>query len=78
MKNPGLAAVLSFLVPGLGQLYNGRFLAALLWLVVTGVSWIGSVGLLGFVAHFLAAYFAYRGAQKLSTGPDRRLIPATG
>lgn len=25
IKNPGLAAVLSFLIPGLGQLYNGQF-----------------------------------------------------
>jgi len=25
MKNPGTAAVLSFFIPGLGQLYNGHF-----------------------------------------------------
>ena len=24
--NPGVAAVLSFLIPGLGQFYNGKFL----------------------------------------------------
>ena len=26
--SPGIAAVLSFLIPGLGQLYTGRILAA--------------------------------------------------
>jgi hypothetical protein len=26
LKNPGLAAVLSALIPGLGQIYNGDFL----------------------------------------------------
>jgi TM2 domain-containing membrane protein YozV len=26
MKNPGTAAVLSFVVPGVGQIYNGKIL----------------------------------------------------
>lgn len=30
----GVAAVLSFLLPGLGQVYRGSVLAGLLWLVV--------------------------------------------
>ena len=31
----GIAAVLSFLIPGLGQMYNGAFLRGLFWLIVT-------------------------------------------
>jgi hypothetical protein len=33
MKTPGTAAVLSFLIPGVGQIYNGKFLRALFWLI---------------------------------------------
>jgi hypothetical protein len=35
MKNPGTAAVLSFFIPGVGQIYNGEFLRGLFWLIVT-------------------------------------------
>ena len=59
MRNPGLAAVLSFLVPGVGQLYNGTFLRGLFWLIVTPGMWIGTGGTLGWVCHFIAAYTAH-------------------
>ncbi len=35
MRDPALAAVLSLLIPGVGQLYNGRILAGILWLIIT-------------------------------------------
>jgi TM2 domain-containing membrane protein YozV len=63
-RNPLLAGVLSFLVPGVGQLYNGRILAGILWLVLTGVSWIGSAGMLGWICHFIAAFTAYSYAKE--------------
>lgn len=59
MKNPGLAAILSFVVPGAGQIYNGTFLRALFWLVITPGLWIGSGGLLGWLCHVISAYTAY-------------------
>ncbi|RPD99155.1 hypothetical protein EGM88_03960 [Aureibaculum marinum] len=31
--SPGIAALLSFLIPGAGQMYKGNVLAGLLWLV---------------------------------------------
>jgi TM2 domain-containing membrane protein YozV len=31
--SPGVAAVLSFLLPGLGQVYKGQILGGLVWLV---------------------------------------------
>ena len=64
MKNPGTAAVLSFLIPGVGQLYNGDFLRALFWLIITPGLWIGSGGLLGWICHLIAAYTAYNRAQE--------------
>jgi len=63
VRDPGLAALLSLLIPGLGQIYNGKFLRGLFWLVVTPGFWIGSGGTLGWVAHLIAAYTAYRYAK---------------
>ena len=44
MRDPALAAVLSAIVPGVGQFYNGRILAGVLWLVLTPGLWIGTGG----------------------------------
>ena len=64
LKNPGLAAVLSALIPGIGQFYNGDFLRGIFWLIVTPGLWIGSGGLLGWICHVIAAFTAYSRAQK--------------
>jgi TM2 domain-containing membrane protein YozV len=63
MREPWIAGVLSLLVPGLGQIYNGRYIIGIIWLVITGFSWIGSAGLLGWVVHFIAAWCAYSYAK---------------
>ena len=55
MKNPGLAAVFSFIFSGLGQLYNGQlvkglliiFLSALSMLILTGGSILIGCWILG-------------------------------
>ena len=60
MRNPGTAAVLSFLVPGLGQIYNGKLLRGCFWLIFTPGMWIGTGGLLGWVCHVVSAYTAHR------------------
>ncbi len=65
LPDPGLAAVLSFVIPGLGQLYEGRFWRALFWFIVTPGLWIGSGGTLGWICHLVAAYTAYSYAQQL-------------
>jgi TM2 domain-containing membrane protein YozV len=64
MRDPFIAGLLSLLIPGVGQIYNGQVLWGVLWLVLTGVSWIGSAGLLGWVAHLVCAYFAYTYAKE--------------
>jgi len=63
MREPWIAGLLSLLVPGVGQIYNGRILVGVIWLVLTGVSWIGSAGLLGWVVHLIAAWCAYSYAR---------------
>ncbi|HWH36639.1 MAG TPA: LCP family protein [Candidatus Limnocylindrales bacterium] len=57
--SPALAALLSFLFPGLGQVYAGAVRRGLLWaipmvLFIVGVLWVlagGAMGLLGLVAN---------------------------
>ncbi|CAN5923358.1 hypothetical protein BH11MYX4_BH11MYX4_41290 [soil metagenome] len=63
--NPGVAAVLSFFIPGVGQIYNGAFLRGIFWLVVTPGLWLWSAGTLGWIFHLIAAYTAYSYAKKL-------------
>ena len=56
---PNLPALLSFIIPGVGQVYNGQWVWAVVWLIVTPGLWIGTGGFLGWVCHFLSAYHAY-------------------
>ena len=62
MDRAGWAAVLSFLIPGLGQFYNGDFLRGIFWLIVTPTLWIGSSGFLGWIFHIAASYTAHNRA----------------
>ncbi len=55
-----LAAVCSFFIPGLGQLVQGRILAALFHFVLTGALWLVSFGTLGWIGHILSAIGAAR------------------
>ena len=64
MRDPALAGILSLLIPGIGQLYNGRILAALFWLIITPGFWIGTGGMLGWVCHLISAYTAYSYAKE--------------
>ena len=64
VRNPGFAAVLSAILPGLGQIYNGRILWAIFWLVITPGFWIGTGGTLGWLCHSLAAMQSYRYAKR--------------
>ena len=69
MSNPGTAAVLSALIPGIGQFYNGDFLRGIVWLIVTPGLWFGSGGMLGWICHVIAAFTAYtRGRRKQMPG----------
>lgn len=63
MSKPGVSALLSFVVPGVGQIYNGCVWRGLFWLVITPGFWIGSGGLLGWVCHLAAAATAFGYAE---------------
>lgn len=69
-----LAAILSFIIPGLGQLYNGQFLKGLVFFLISLAAYCGggvrfeprSLGLhftLGLVVQVIAAVEAFRTAS---------------
>jgi TM2 domain-containing membrane protein YozV len=60
--SPGIAAVLSVLIPGLGQVYCGRLLAGGIWFLATSFFY-WAVLLPGFVAHALCVWSAYQSAK---------------
>lgn len=72
MKSPGLAAVLSFFVPGLGQIYDGRIAKGLVLFVLGPLFFLGVLGWV-VVGVFLyvplwiyAIYDAYRTAERIN------------
>jgi TM2 domain-containing membrane protein YozV len=63
-KNPGLAAVLSLVIPGLGQIYNGQIGIGLFMMALTfGLYFV----VIGFLVHIALIFDAYNYAQKLNT-----------
>lgn len=78
-KDPGIAAVLSFLIPGVGQLYNEQIARGVIVLVAYAAFWLLTIVLMfvlvGFLMlfaaplfHVIAAWDAYDQASKINTG----------
>ena len=63
-----IAALASFFIPGLGQLLQGRILAAIFYFVLSGVIWVLTLGFLGVLGHVVACLDAamYNGRIKES------------
>lgn len=74
MKDPGIAAVLSFFIPGVGQLYNGTFIRALIWFIITPGLWIGTGGLGGWICHFIAAATAHSMAKRINASSGSGVV----
>lgn len=66
-----MAAALSLVVPGLGQLCQGRVVAAGLLFAFAAVLWTATLGLFGWIGHLIAAIEAaqWRG-PKTTTGAE--------
>lgn len=78
LKNPGLAAVLSFFYMGLGQIYNGQISKEVGFIVAYTVSWMLVFVLIGMlttpVLWIYGMYDAYKSAEKYNrnaTGEGR-------
>jgi TM2 domain-containing membrane protein YozV/ribosomal protein S27AE len=71
-KSPGLAAVLSFFIPGLGQIYNGQIGKGLLLLVLAMLSAgliIIIIGIIPYLIIWLFSIFdAYSTANRINRG----------
>jgi hypothetical protein len=61
--SPGVAAVLSVLVPGLGQVYNGRLIPGAFWFLATGFGY-WAILVPGFLIHAVCVLCAYDGARE--------------
>jgi TM2 domain-containing membrane protein YozV len=74
MKNPGIAAVLSFFYPGLGQLYNGQFLKAGVFMVLQAINILLCFIIIGFVTGaitwIVAIFDAYKSAERINQAQE--------
>jgi TM2 domain-containing membrane protein YozV len=61
-----IAALASFFLPGLGQLLQGRVLAAIFYFILSGVIWVLSLGILGVLGHIIACLDAAVYSGKIS------------
>lgn len=49
-----IAALCSLFIPGLGQLVQGRILAAIFYLVLAGILWLVTFTLAGWIGNLIA------------------------
>lgn len=73
MRNPGIAAVLSFFYTGLGQIYNGQILKGVIFILLQSINvFILSPLLIGFITTPLfwiyGMWDAYRTAERKNRG----------
>lgn len=77
IKNAGLAAVFSFFIPGLGQIYNGEFQKAIWFILGTLLSIILTPIFIGTVLYVIvwvwAIYDAYESAERITEGRFQRV-----
>jgi hypothetical protein len=72
--SPVLAAVLSLVVPGAGQLYTGNVLSALLWFVLVTAGY--TLILPGIFLHLFCVGFAASSAHRLNSSISRLQLEA--
>lgn len=71
-KNEGLAAVLSFIFVGLGQIYNGQIGKGILFIIIGVICVVLMLVLIGFLFYLILwiynIYDAYETAKKINAG----------
>ena len=71
-KSTGIAAVLSFVFVGLGQIYNGQIGKGILFLIIAIILALSTIVLVGFILCPLFwvynIYDAYKTAEKINAG----------
>lgn len=69
-KSSGIAAVLSALFNGLGQIYNGQILKGIIFILIQGLNGFLTVIFIGYIflpiVWVICVYDAYRSAQRIN------------
>ncbi|MDY9924834.1 TM2 domain-containing protein [Methanosarcina sp.] len=69
-KSPGIAAVLSFFIPGLGQIYNGQIMKGIIFIILASIFGFLTVVLIGYILYPLFwiynLYDAYNTAREIN------------
>jgi len=70
LRNPGIAAVLSFFWTGVGQIYNGQIVKGIILILVQLVNAALMVVLIGFITYPIVwiwgMYDAYKTAERMN------------
>ncbi len=70
MKSAGLAAVLSLILPGVGQIYNGQILKGIILIIIDAINGALMLVLIGFITWpitvLYAVYDAYKTAERIN------------
>jgi TM2 domain-containing membrane protein YozV len=81
VKNPALAAILSFLVNGLGQIYNGELVKGLIILGIQMVNLLLTMIFIGFITgpivFIWCIYDAYTVAQRINREAQQQNLADT-
>lgn len=72
-KNEGLAAILSFFLPGLGQMYNGEISKGVLLMIIQVVNIILMFVIIGLFTYLLVWGYSIVDAYTTAKGINRRL-----
>ena len=77
MKNSGLAAVLSFFFPGLGQIYNGEIGKGILIMFVQFINTLLMFVIIGFITFPIVWIWgmidAYKTAEKINASMSQKI-----
>ncbi|GAA5416824.1 hypothetical protein Pryu01_01863 [Paraliobacillus ryukyuensis] len=75
MKNSGLAAILSFFIAGLGQIYNGQIGKGVIFIVCYTISAFLMIVIIGFITTPILWIWgmvdAYKTAEKINAAQNR-------
>ena len=70
IKNSGIAAVLSFFITGLGQIYNGQIFKGILLIIIQAINGLLMYLLIGFITFPIVWLYgvinAYRHAERMN------------
>jgi TM2 domain-containing membrane protein YozV len=68
-KNPVLALILSLIIVGVGQVYNGQIVKGIIFFLVAVILGLTGIGLIiSFIIWLYAMYDAYNTAQRINNG----------